>query len=125
MGDTTIPRAKEHSMTTRDEVGRRIRQAREELGISQAELGRRLKRARSHAAVSDMERGEVKLDIEELADLASVLERDLSHFILPQTSLVLRRGDYRQSEIEKAETASAIEEFKAHAKKKLGVERKP
>ena len=106
-------------MTTRDEVGRRIRQAREDLGISQAELGRRLKRARSHAAVSDMERGEVKLDIEELADLARVLEQNLDYFILSQPNVLLRRGDYGQSETEMGTTLASLEDFKEHARRIL------
>lgn len=67
-------------MATYKEVGRRIRQARAELGLVQADLGRMLSRPRSHAAISDIERGKTKLDLEELAELAQVLQKPLAFF---------------------------------------------
>lgn len=82
-------------MTTNEAVGRRIRQARVEMGWNQAELGRRLAPPRSHAAVSDIERGKTKLDIEELSAVAEVLQKPLDYFIpaRPAPSLVYHRSD--------------------------------
>ena len=62
-------------------VGRRIRDARKSLSMTQSELGERLARQRSYAAVSDLERGKTGIDLDDLADIAAVLNRDLSWFI--------------------------------------------
>lgn len=67
-------------MVTYRMVGQRIRQARTELGLVQADLGRMLSRPRSHAAISDIERGKTKLDLEELAELAQLLQKPLAFF---------------------------------------------
>ena len=112
-------------MTTREEVGRRIRQARDELGISQGELGQRMRRRRSHAAISDMERGVVRLDIEELAEVARLLEKDLAYFVdesVPAqsgASVVYRRGEYGQSADGRKATNRAIEDFKRFAREQV------
>lgn len=86
-------------MVTYEEVGRRVRRARAELGLLQADLGRKLSRKRSHAAISDIERGKTKLDLEELAELAQVLQKPLAYFTEPTaeentgTRVAYRRSD--------------------------------
>jgi transcriptional regulator with XRE-family HTH domain len=104
-------------MITHEEVGKRIRLAREELGISQGQLGTRLSRQRSHAAISDIERGKTKLDVEDLSEFARVLGRELSYFYetRPSPATVYRRGDQFLSDQDKQHTDKAISEFIAHA----------
>lgn len=82
-------------MISYEEVGRRVRQARQELGLMQADLGRLLSKPRSHAAVSDIERGKTKLDLEELGELAQLLQKPLAYFIDPGPSPGV---EYRRSE---------------------------
>lgn len=64
-------------MPTYVEIGRRVRQARTEKGLMQADLGRLLSKPRSHAAISDIERGRTKLNLDELAELAEILDKPL------------------------------------------------
>lgn len=103
-------------MTTREEVGKRIRQAREAVGLSQTELGAAMNRKRSHAAISDMERGTVRLDVEELAEVAKILRTDIQTLLEPSASVIWRRGEYAQTHDQKQETRQAIEAFQAHAR---------
>ena len=65
-------------MPTYVEIGRRIRQARTEKALMQADLGRLLSKPRSHAAISDIERGRTKLNLDELAEIAELLDKPLS-----------------------------------------------
>lgn len=65
-------------MPTYVEIGRRIRQARVEKALMQADLGRLLSKPRSHAAISDIERGRTKLNLDELAEIAELLDKPLS-----------------------------------------------
>lgn len=106
-------------MPTREEVGRRIREAREEIGLSQAELGRLLTRPRSYAAVSDIERGKTRLDVEELEEMAVLLQKELAYFYETRSepSIVYRRGDRRLTAAEQRETDRAVEAFKELARK--------
>src|SRR5688572_5395992 len=98
-------------MPTREEVGSRIREAREELGLSQAELGRLLTRPRSYAAISDIERGKTRLDVEELEELAVLLQKELAYFYESRSapSVVYRRGDRRLAVAEQRDTDRAVE----------------
>lgn len=105
-------------MVTHEEVGRRIREAREELGLSQADLGRRLARPRTHAAISDIERGKTKLDIEELSEFAVVLGKDLAYFVEPRPApaIVYRQGERGLTREQQRETDRAVEAFKRFAR---------
>ena len=68
---------------TKRELGERIRMIREMAGWTQADLGQRMQKKRSHAAVSDIERGKTGLDIEDITDVAVVLDVPISALILP------------------------------------------
>ena len=82
---------------TSKEVGRRIRLARRELDMTQTDLGQRLKRHRGHAAVSLMETGRMKLGVEDLEELATILHKSLAYFYTvppaPPAPLMLYRGN--------------------------------
>ena len=105
-------------MVTHQDVGSRIRQAREELRLSQGDLGRLLTPPRSHVAVSDIERGKTKLDVEELSTLAILLKKDLAYFYegKPTPSVVYRRGDRGLEPGQQRETNRAVETFKKLAR---------
>ena len=107
-------------MTTNEEVGRRIRRAREEMGLSQAELGRLLTPPRSHAAVSDIERGKTKLDVEGLSMIAQLLNKTLEDLIPSRTApgVVYRRNDPEQSPEQQVEGNRSIEAFKNLARQR-------
>jgi len=102
------------------EVGRRIRQAREDCGLSQAELGQLLRRPRTHAAISDIERGKTRLDVEELTELAAVLKQPLLFFLkIEPTATVYRRGDQDLTSDQQRETDASVEDFKRFARERL------
>ena len=69
------------SLPVRRAVGWRIQLARKMRGHSQTDLGQSLSRQRTHAAISELERGKVRIDIEELVELASVLDVPLGFFV--------------------------------------------
>lgn len=105
-------------MANREEIGQRIRHAREGLGLSQSELGRKMSRSRTHAAISDLERGVVRIDVEELSELAKLLDKELAYFYgdyKPDSShdVVYRRGDRHFSTEDQQETDRAVDSFKA------------
>lgn len=62
------------------EIGRKIRQARDEMNLSQSDLGKKMENQRSHAAISDIERGKTKLGISELKEIAIILNKPLDFF---------------------------------------------
>lgn len=103
---------------THDEVGRRIREARSKLGLSQTDLGQRLSRPRSHVAVSDIERGKTKLDIEELAEIARLLDQPLSYFTEANSAqpLVYRRSENQVSPEQRKANNRAVEAFMERAR---------
>ncbi len=114
-------------MDTFEEIGRRIRQARSELGLLQADLGQLLTRQRSHAAISDIERGKTKLDIDELTEFARVLRKPLAYFTEPleveqlsrssQTpTVVYRRSERAVSDRQRQEATRSIEAFMQQAR---------
>lgn len=111
-------------MATYKEVGRRVRQARTELGLMQADLGRMLARQRSHAAISDIERGKTKLDLEELAELARVLHKPLDFFTVlgpnpaPSAGVVYRRSERGTSGEEQEAADRSIEAFLQYARQR-------
>jgi len=61
------------------ELGRRLRQARLELGLSGTELARRI--GKSQPYISDLERGQRTPSLSTLAALAQALGRPLSYFL--------------------------------------------
>ena len=63
----------------KDEIGRKIQQARDEAGLSQEELASRL--GLTQAALSNYELGKRQLNLTTLEKLARALERPLSYFI--------------------------------------------
>lgn len=85
-------------MVTSEELGKRIREAREGLGMSQQQLGQLLNPPRSHAAVSDMERGVTRVGATDIAQLARIFNRGTSFFYgeeasTPQPSGLQGRGN--------------------------------
>ena len=60
------------------QMGKKIRNVREEAGLSQAELAKKIFRRR--ATVSDIENGKSELGTITLSRLASVLEKPISYF---------------------------------------------
>jgi transcriptional regulator with XRE-family HTH domain len=113
-------------MATREEIGRRIREAREELDLSQTDLGRLLTRQRTHAAVSELERGKVRLDAEELVELAAILKKDVAYFYdAPAApSIVYRRGGRGLAPDHQRQTDRAIEAFKQYAREQAKLDAK-
>jgi len=115
-------------MATREEIGQRIRYAREELGLSQTEFGQLLSRQRTHAAISELERGKVRLDAEELVEIAAILNKDLAYFYVTPAApnIVYRRGDRGLGDEQQRSTNKAIEAFKQYAREqaKLKARRK-
>ena len=107
-------------MVTNEEVGRRIRQARGEMGWNQAELGRQLVPSRSHAAVSDIERGKTKLDVEGLSAIAVLLKKPLEYFIPTRAtpSLTYQRSDRDLSAEQQQKGNRSIEDFKSLARQR-------
>ena len=107
-------------MVTHEEVGRRIRIARGQLGLSQGIVGSLLSPARTHAAVSDIERGKTRLDVEDLSQLAAVLQKDLSYFYgedsIPSTEY--RRGDRGLTPQAQQRADNSIEAFKHFARQR-------
>lgn len=113
-------------MATREEIGQRIREAREELGLSQTELGQLLSRQRTHAAISELERGKVRLDAEELVEIAAILRKNLAYFYAAPAapSIVYRRGDQRLPDGQQRSTNKAIEAFKQYAREQAKLKAK-
>lgn len=105
-------------MATREGLGQRIREAREERRLTQTEFGQLLSRKRTHAAISELERGKVRLDAEELVEIAAILGKDLAYFYAaPETpSIVYRRGNRGLPADDQRKTDRAIEAFKQYAR---------
>lgn len=105
-------------MITYEEVGQRIRQARQALGLMQADLGRMLSRPRSHAAISDIERGKTRLNLEELAEVAQILQQPLAYFTesARTPTVEYRRSERNAAPEQRDASASAIEAFKQRAR---------
>lgn len=63
--------------------GERVRDARKAAGVTQAQLGRWLEKHRSYAAISDIERGKTRLDVDEIAEIATLLGISVSVLLAP------------------------------------------
>lgn len=57
----------------------RLKKIRIELGIKQADVANKLGKPQSY--ISKIERGERRLDISELKELAKIYKKDITHFI--------------------------------------------
>ncbi len=113
-------------MITPEEVGRRIRAAREQRKLTQAGLGQLLSPQRSYAAVSDIERGRTKVDIELLSQLSTVLGKPTAFFTEDATlAPVIYRRDQVGTDEQRRETDRAIEGFKQFAQKLAARSRGP
>jgi len=84
-------------------------------------------RPRSHAAISDIERGKTKLNIEELAEIALILQKPLSYFTESRAapSVVYRRSELEDSHERRRDNDRAIEAFKNLARAKAREQRGP
>ena len=80
-----------HTMDT-TELGRRIARAREDSGMTQEGLGRAVGLDRS--AISRLEKGERKINVPELVEIAASLGRPLTYFVVEALpAVVSRRND--------------------------------
>lgn len=104
----------------RKQLGDRLREAREYLGFSQDEVSRKLGLPRP--AVSQIEHGNRRVDAIELAELAKLYERPVSHFTgeepvgdPPQIEL-LKRAATELSEQDQDEVVRFAEYLRARAR---------
>lgn len=82
-------------MATKEQIGRRIRSAREEGGLTQAELGDRL--GVSHSVISDLERGiPKKVDLFDLEKIGEILGKPLSYFLGQDTEEDRKAAEYKR-----------------------------
>jgi transcriptional regulator with XRE-family HTH domain len=104
-------------MLTQEQIGRRVRAAREELRLSQTALGERF--GRTHAAISDIERGKTKVGLADLARLAGILDKPLAYFTADDgvPLAVYRRGEQDLLPDEERRLARSLEDFKEHARR--------
>jgi transcriptional regulator with XRE-family HTH domain len=117
-------------MPTYVEIGRRIRQARTEKALMQADLGQLLSKSRSHAAISDIERGRTKLNVDELAEIAELLDKPLSFLMEGATvtapvageTVYFRRDQSDLTDGQKQETESAVSAFMQLARERAAKE---
>lgn len=106
------------------EIGRRIKDARENEGLKQAELARMLDYS-SPTFISLIEDGKRKVRIDDLEKIADILHRDVNFLITgkdsnPQTVQMALRADddLDRSDVEKVETL--IETLKLMKRKQDG-----
>ena len=78
----------------RKQLGKKIREAREEKSFTQKQLGRAL--GYSSMAISHFEKGIRELKISSLQKLSKVLDKDLSFFLPPQTTFFRANQSYNQ-----------------------------
>jgi len=57
----------------------KLRQARLEIGLKQEEAAKKIKKPQSY--ISKIERGERRIDIAELKELAKIYKKDINYFI--------------------------------------------
>ncbi len=109
------------------EIGRRIKDARENEGLKQVELAKQLEYS-SPTFISLIEDGKRKVRIDDLEKIAKILHRDVNFFITgkdnnPQTVQMALRADddLDHSDIAKVETL--IETLKLMKRKQNGRDR--
>lgn len=112
-------------MPSNEEIGRRVREARESKGMSQGKLGELMSRKRTHAAISDVERGKTALQLAELHEVARILEKEPEYFLNSQPSAAinyLRHNSSLSPEQRKA-TLDSVEAFKNLVRGKVKTEK--
>lgn len=105
----------DYGMASKEQIGRRIRQAREEAGMTQAQLGKAWG-GRSHAAVSDIERGATGVSASGLAELAEILGKTVGSFYGEKVSAEFFRGG--RDEDGTVIAGKSMEEFKKFLRQK-------
>ncbi len=100
-------------MVTKEQLGRRIKRAREEARMTQGKLGE-LWINKSHAAISDIERGESKVGATDLAKLAKILDKKIEYFLEEdkhQTADYLRGGREEDGSINDSPSMKKFKDF--------------
>ena len=91
-------------------LGRRVAQAREDAGMTQEDLGRAVNLDRS--AISRLEKGERKLNVPELVEIAAVVGRPLAYFVSdPVPAVVSRRSDATHAHVTTRQLDGALDQF--------------
>lgn len=91
-------------------LGRRVAKAREDAGMTQDGLGRAVELDRS--AISRLEKGDRKLNVPELVQIAAVLGRPLSYFVAePVAAVVSRRSDTAHAHATTRQLDVELEQF--------------
>lgn len=103
-------------MATSEEIGRRIRRAREDIGLTQGDLGRMWGTGKSHAAISDIERGTTRVTASGLAELAKILGKSVAYFYGEQPSAQYFRGG--RDETGAIVDGSSAEDFKSFLRRR-------
>ncbi len=98
-------------MLTKQNIGKKIKDARQEKGISQGELGKSLTPTRSHAAISDIERGVTDVTITDLSSIALKLNKPLSYFTGSSVSMNNMRTSKNISQDEYKKSKKSVDEF--------------
>ncbi len=86
----------------KEQLGKKIRDAREEKGLTQKELGKVI--GYSPMAVSHFEKGIRELKISDLQRIAGILNKNLSYFLPPRTL-------FRAKPSSDPETAKSLKDF--------------
>lgn len=105
----------DYGMASKEDIGRRIRQAREEAGMTQAQLGKAWG-GRSHAAVSDIERGATGVTASGLAELALILGKSVGSFYGERATAEFFRGG--RDEAGTIVASNSMEDFKKFVRQK-------
>jgi transcriptional regulator with XRE-family HTH domain/Zn-dependent peptidase ImmA (M78 family) len=91
-------------------LGRRVAQAREDAGMTQEGLGRAVELDRS--AISRLEKGDRKLNVPELVQIAAVLGRPLAYFVAePVPAVISRRTDTAHAHATTRQLDVELEQF--------------
>ncbi|HMR47872.1 MAG TPA: XRE family transcriptional regulator [Arachnia sp.] len=91
-------------------LGRRIAEVRDDAGMTQEGLGRRVNLDRS--AISRLEKGERKVNVPELVQIAAVLGRPLAYFVSePVPAIVNRRRDTAHAHPTTRQLDGELEQF--------------
>jgi len=109
-------------MISKEEIGRRIKAAREEARLSQEELGKLWEKG-THAAISDIERGKTNVSAADLVKLAAILKKDVRFFLGEEPEfnrgVLYARGARTEGGSIDIESQTAVLKFKKYVKNKL------
>lgn len=95
-------------------IGRRVRTAREEIGLSQEQLGKKV--GYSAMGVSHLENGDRKIKIEDLQKIAEALGVQIAYLLEPiikpaYPTAIYRRGDEDVSDEQKRDEQEALKKL--------------